>query len=203
MQLHRSAAATTSAAGPRRRSRCGGKAAQRRVLAAAQPPTGDAGAWWDSLSKGSVKGPAPPAVDPEPMTVEGWNELRMGVKGYREFETIKREERQRGARGDGARSRLGAAWKRRRCGSQVPGLTAAMPWRRVQRPRPTARRRRACNGGSAAPGRPPPPPSTSITPCAPRPPPPCPPRSLGCDAAHRAGAPCARRDAVVVQAGVA
>jgi len=62
-----------------------------------QPPAPDAGAWWDNLNKRSVVGPAPPAVDPAPTTTEGWNEQRMGVKGYRDFENAKRGERQRGA----------------------------------------------------------------------------------------------------------
>ncbi|KAI8467862.1 MAG: hypothetical protein J3K34DRAFT_523406 [Monoraphidium minutum] len=68
------------------------RAAARRSGAARQP---GAGAWWDRISKRSAKGPAPPAVDPAPTTSQGWNELRMGVKGYREFETVKRDERQR------------------------------------------------------------------------------------------------------------
>lgn len=55
----------------------------------------DAGAWWDKLNKKSIKGPSPPAVDPVPTTTQGWNERRMGVKGYRDFENLKRNERQR------------------------------------------------------------------------------------------------------------
>jgi hypothetical protein len=61
------------------------------------PSLGAADEWWASLNKRSVRGPALPAVDPEPKTSAEWNERRMGVKGYREFETIKRDERQRGA----------------------------------------------------------------------------------------------------------
>lgn len=45
-----------------------------------------------------MQGPTRPAPSPMPAQGdwEGWGELRMGKKGYREFETIKRDERQRG-----------------------------------------------------------------------------------------------------------
>jgi hypothetical protein len=68
------------------------------VWASTQQPAPDAGAWWDGMNKRSPKGPSPPAVDPVPTTSQGWNELRMGVKGYKDFETVKRTERQRGER---------------------------------------------------------------------------------------------------------
>lgn len=64
--------------------------------ASSSTSSGNEAAWWDGMNRRSLQGPVPAEPPPDPTNLKEWSELRMGQKGYKRFEALKRDERQRG-----------------------------------------------------------------------------------------------------------